>query len=401
MKHIAIDMFMSQPQKVTQTNGGGDYCTFMLNELVKLSGLHITVLLYVGRGHNDVVDALCKNNGLQKLYYDDNADFEKIINNGNFDTLYFPVLHPYHKEIKIKREQRIIAGIHDLSTIEQAKVFYKVKGKKFLGNDGWDWLRNIYRTIFSTSILKQEIKTHNKLFNLSDNEIVYTVSYSTRTEMNFLLSTNETSIPVFYTPDIVIKNTEDCIDTDILEKTGIKKQSYFLLCSANRWNKNNEIAIKTIDNFFSYNRKCSHKALVLGAVPNVKSYLLTQIVNKEKFVFKGYVDRAELETYFKNAYCLVYPSVIEGFGLPPVEAMKYGVVSLCSTATSIPEICADAAIYFDPYSHESIYKALLKAFDNEYMELVKHHVKRRYKELSDKRADDLRLLLNLISNVYI
>ena len=69
--------------------------------------------------------------------------------------------------------------------------------------------------------------------------------------------------------------------------------------------------------------------------------------------------------YYRNAACLVYPSLYEGFGLPPVEAMSLNCPVLASTEGSIPEICNDAAQYFDPRSIESIRHTLEVTLQNE------------------------------------
>jgi glycosyltransferase involved in cell wall biosynthesis len=70
--------------------------------------------------------------------------------------------------------------------------------------------------------------------------------------------------------------------------------------------------------------------------------------------FTGFVDDGELARYFAGADCLVFPSLYEGFGLPPLEAMACGCPVLASRAASLPEVCADAALYCDPYSVQDI-----------------------------------------------
>ncbi len=62
---------------------------------------------------------------------------------------------------------------------------------------------------------------------------------------------------------------------------------------------------------------------------------------------------------YLNAKALVYPSFYEGFGLPLVEAMSLECPVICSNNSSIPEICADAAEYFDPYNIEDITKKII------------------------------------------
>jgi glycosyltransferase involved in cell wall biosynthesis len=63
----------------------------------------------------------------------------------------------------------------------------------------------------------------------------------------------------------------------------------------------------------------------------------------------GYVSDGELRALYERAVCLVYPSLYEGFGLPPLEAMACGCPVIASNAASLPEICGEAALYCDPH----------------------------------------------------
>lgn len=62
----------------------------------------------------------------------------------------------------------------------------------------------------------------------------------------------------------------------------------------------------------------------------------------------GRVSNGELRTLYENAECFVFPSLYEGFGLPPLEAMHCGCPVIVSRRASMPEVCGDAAVYFDP-----------------------------------------------------
>lgn len=57
---------------------------------------------------------------------------------------------------------------------------------------------------------------------------------------------------------------------------------------------------------------------------------------------------------YKKASLFVYPSLYEGFGIPPLEAMSLGCPVACSNTSSIAEVVSNAGVYFDPYSVESI-----------------------------------------------
>lgn len=64
--------------------------------------------------------------------------------------------------------------------------------------------------------------------------------------------------------------------------------------------------------------------------------------------FTGLLEDEQLRRYYASADLLVFPSLYEGFGLPPLEAMACGTPVACSNAASLPEVCGEAALYFDP-----------------------------------------------------
>lgn len=68
----------------------------------------------------------------------------------------------------------------------------------------------------------------------------------------------------------------------------------------------------------------------------------------------GYVDDDELGHLYRNAAWFVFPSLYEGFGLPALEAMANGCPVLAARAAAIPEVCGDAALYFDPHDAASL-----------------------------------------------
>ncbi len=74
--------------------------------------------------------------------------------------------------------------------------------------------------------------------------------------------------------------------------------------------------------------------------------------------FTGYVDDAELGVLYRNAFAYVFPSLYEGFGLPPLEAMAQGTPVISSDAACMPEVLGTAALYFTPKSVRSFTDAL-------------------------------------------
>jgi glycosyltransferase involved in cell wall biosynthesis len=78
---------------------------------------------------------------------------------------------------------------------------------------------------------------------------------------------------------------------------------------------------------------------------------------------RGFVSADELASLYRRAACLVFPSRYEGFGQPPLEAMASGCPVAVSRAASLPEVCGDAAAYFDPDDPRAIARGVLEALD--------------------------------------
>ncbi len=73
----------------------------------------------------------------------------------------------------------------------------------------------------------------------------------------------------------------------------------------------------------------------------------------------GYLDRGDVRHVYRLAEALVFPSLCEGFGFPPLEAMASGVPVIASSAPAIPEVCQGAAVYFRPDSAEEMAEKII------------------------------------------
>jgi glycosyltransferase involved in cell wall biosynthesis len=83
--------------------------------------------------------------------------------------------------------------------------------------------------------------------------------------------------------------------------------------------------------------------------------------------FTGPVSRQLLEQFFTHADVFVFPSLYEGFGLPPLEAMASGCPTIVSRAGSLPEVCGDAALYFHPDDGQQLAAIVTELLGNEEM----------------------------------
>ena len=133
-----------------------------------------------------------------------------------------------------------------------------------------------------------------------------------------------------------------------------------LLYPANRWpHKNHD---RLFEAFGLVRRERSELRLVLTGSGHDRAQLPKGVEAR------GRVSDDELVELYRSAACLVFPSLYEGFGLPPLEAMACGCPVAVARATSLPEVCGDAAEYFDPLSTEDMAAAILRALEGRLVE---------------------------------
>lgn len=81
---------------------------------------------------------------------------------------------------------------------------------------------------------------------------------------------------------------------------------------------------------------------------------------KSKIIFTGFASESDLPVFYNAAQCFVYPSLYEGFGLPPLEAMSCGTPVITSDISSIPEVVGDSGLLFNPLDEKALADILLK-----------------------------------------
>jgi glycosyltransferase involved in cell wall biosynthesis len=130
----------------------------------------------------------------------------------------------------------------------------------------------------------------------------------------------------------------------------------FLLYPANRWpHKNHE---RLLDAFALVRADRPALRLILTGAGHERTQVPAGVT------VRGHVPLHQLVELYRSAAALVYPSLYEGFGIPPVEAMACGCPVAVSRVASLPEVCGDAAVYFDPLDVESIAQGIRDVLDH-------------------------------------
>lgn len=102
-------------------------------------------------------------------------------------------------------------------------------------------------------------------------------------------------------------------------------------------------------------------------------------MNQSKVIFTGFVEDQDLSALYSGATAFIYPSLYEGFGLPPLEAMSCGVPVIASNTTSLPEVIGDAGILVDPTDKDVLCSNMSEVLKSE-------SLRSELKEKGEKRA---------------
>lgn len=90
---------------------------------------------------------------------------------------------------------------------------------------------------------------------------------------------------------------------------------------------------------------------------------------KSSVVFPGFISDMQLPLLYKNAVLFVFPSLSEGFGFPPLEAMSHNVPVVASNRTSLPEVLGEAAYFVDPESSEHIASGIITVLEDKDLQI--------------------------------
>jgi glycosyltransferase involved in cell wall biosynthesis len=143
------------------------------------------------------------------------------------------------------------------------------------------------------------------------------------------------------------------IDDGILgDIFGNTRRDYVLCVGSQQANKN----VKIVARVSGWLNERGVSTIVTGG--SSKAVFRGEEFDEEKVTKTGYVTDEQLRALYENASCFIFPSFEEGFGIPPLEAMRCGCPVVASSSASMPEVCGDAAVYFDPRDAESLKAAL-------------------------------------------
>lgn len=254
------------------------------------------------------------------------------LNSHNFDLMIFPQFNaPF-----LYRKPYLVT-IHDLTL----HFFPGKKKKDFIS-------RAAYKFLISRV-------SHNA-------KHCFAVSKNTKIDMVNILGVNEDKITVCYNG--VSQRFSPITDKQKLKKFKQKynlSDRYFLYTGVRRSHKNIPGLLKAFHDFISKNPREEIDLVLAGPADSVYTEIpetIKKLNLEDRVQFQGLFSESELAMLISAAEAYVFPSFYEGFGIPPLEAMQCGVPTMVSNTSSMPEVCADASLYFDPHNIKDMSKAL-------------------------------------------
>ena len=306
-----------------------------------------TKKLYEGKNSvTKIKSIMTKNSFFKKAIKKILVLYTKYLYFKEFDLYWQP---NYIPDLNVKAKKRIVS-VHDFS---------------FLHNPSWH--------------PKERLDFFEKNFwsNIKKADRIITGSFYTKEEILKYLDFDPSKIEVIYhgVDHGIYKTYEQKTLEDFRQKFQLPKD-FFLFVGSVEPRKNLLFLMRAYSKLPKEIKK-KYKLLIAGFKgwenKNVKELLDKE---RENITYIGYISDLELAYLYNLAKIFIYPSLYEGFGIPPLEAMACKTCTIVSNRASLPEICKDGALYIDPLDEEDLIKKILILINDE--KLQKEMIQKGY-----------------------
>lgn len=297
-------------------------------------------------------------NDIHSAFAGNHENIEYVIIKGKNKLIFNQLLLPL-KLLKIKADYYIFLAF------PAPFFFFKKKTINTIHDLGcWDCPRsNKHYMIWYFKLLYWKASLNRKK--------IVTVSEFSKKRIVDILHVNSEDISVIYNGisevftdyrpnDEKIKEVKDKYDLP---------EKYFLCLSTLEPRKNLRLLIDAYVEVFAEN-KVLYELVLAGRKGWMIDELLANLDDEQKkhIHFTGFIDDNDLPVVYSRAECFIFPSLYEGFGIPPVEAMSVGTRVISSDSSSLPEILGNAAIYFKNQSKEDLKEKIIYVMEQNALE---------------------------------
>ena len=257
----------------------------------------------------------------------------EILKNGNFDVLHIP---SYRRIVAFCSVIQIVT-IHDCAPFRLRDKYGALRG------------------IFGRHLVPWMTRRCDRVLTVSD---------FTRKDLVQFFKLTEADVQVVYNGlnhKLYRQYSKETVNA-FRDKQGLDEPFFLFVSRLEHPGKNH---VRLIDAYEAFRERTgSEHRLVLAGSPWHGAEVIEARVRNSPYAkdirMPGFVEESDLPLWYSSADALVFPSLIEGFGLPVVEALACGLRVATSDRGSLPEVGGDAAIYFDPEKPEAIADALVE-----------------------------------------
>jgi glycosyltransferase involved in cell wall biosynthesis len=329
-------------------SGVVSYITGLYNALSLDPNINITI---VGNNIDAIKKSLNENISIIKLarkseFLRLNYDIPKLIKQYNFDYAHFQYVCPIIKSCKY------VVTIHDLLFLDFMKYF----PKKFI-------IKNSIAFFLSSKLA----------------DLLLTVSQYSRQKISFHFSHDIKKI--FITPNGISKSYENTLDK-VLKNDIVPDNQYLLFVSRIENRKNHILLVKSFVELKLYK---AYSLVLVGSktfeVNQLDDYLKQLSIRiKKKIIFLKSVSNNDLLSLYKHTELFVFPSIAEGFGIPPLEAINAGAKTICSNQTALADFNFMKDYQFNPYNLSDLKNMIIKGLNDKSYPIIKYQnfVKKKY-----------------------
>lgn len=364
---LLYDLSATQPNPSGKRHGGGRYGEIILLRMVE-RGMKFGCFYDSSKWLNSEMREACERGGIM-LHDVYGSSVVRIVNEYGYTRVYSCLPDKKLLSQTCCEVYGTVHGLRDLETPYDSIFYYYRHPVK-------EWLKFLVTNILLPWYRHRCFCGYSRYINTSF-RLVTVSEHSRFAFLSFFSELKDDKMRVYYSPNTSRPKK--------LERNP-NAPRYFLAVSGNRWEKNNLRAVMAFDRLVSAGRLPQDICMVVtGTRGNSFRYRLQ---NPSRFSFPGYVDDDVLERLYADAFVFVYPSINEGFGYPPIEAMRYGVPVIASPLSSMAEVCAGGVLYFNPFSVEEIMNRMMMIIQPEvYNEYVRKGLEQHQKIVKRQRRD--------------
>ncbi|AIE74134.1 MULTISPECIES: glycosyltransferase family 1 protein [unclassified Synechocystis] len=232
----------------------------------------------------------------------------------------------------------------------------------------YDLIPQIFPDFVTPKVLKRGLEILDSVDITKD----WIICISEHTKQDFCQYTGMNPERVFVTPLAASDNFYPVTDSPLIAQTQkkyhIPPEPYLLSLCTLEPRKNLKFLLQSYAQLLEQDQTIAINLVLVGVSGWKNNDIFQTIQNhpllKKRVIVTGYIPDQDLSAIYSGALAFVYPSLYEGFGLPPLEAMQCGTPVITSNTSSLPEVVGDAGIMIDPNDQDQLSQAMLNLINS-------------------------------------